>query len=277
MYLSSYGRRVVPAMILPLALLGLTACGAGSSAENADGTAEVHYGPEITLGNGTVSTYLMVEGDRPLELGMALSEGVLEGLPPDGAPGGVVMPDGHSTFEYVLELPADNPTPFQHATLDWNPAGHEPPGIYDRPHFDVHFYTISNEERLAINPGDSDFMAKAARAPAPEYVPAGFIDPGVGPVPAMGVHWIDPTSPEFDPDNGKGFTRTFIYGSWDGRLIFAEPMVTTEYLATRPDDRLPVALAERYDPPGYYPASYIIRWDEKSREYRIALGDLAMR
>jgi hypothetical protein len=29
----------------------------------------------------------------------------------------------------------------------------------------------------------------------------------------MGVHWIDPKSPEF---NGGKFTQTFIFGSYDG-------------------------------------------------------------
>lgn len=270
--------RVVALGVLPAFLALLSACGAGSAGDRAEGEGlAVHHGPAVSLGNGTARTYVIVDGSAPVEVGVALSEEVLEGLPLDGAPGGVTMPDGHSTFEYVLEMPADNPTPFLHATLDWNPAGHEPPGVYDRAHFDVHFYTIPNEARLAIHPGDPEFMAKAARMPAPEEIPEGYIDPQLGPVPAMGVHWVDPASPELHPERPEPFTRTFIYGSWDGRMIFAEPMVTTEYLTTRPDERIPVAVAARHDPPGYYPGSYVIRWDESAREYRIGLADLVMR
>ena len=32
------------------------------------------------------------------------------------------------------------------------------------------------------------------------------------------------------PPAGKTFTETFIYGSWDGKFIFLEPMITKAYL-----------------------------------------------
>ncbi|HEV2641696.1 MAG TPA: hypothetical protein VGT98_03275, partial [Candidatus Elarobacter sp.] len=31
----------------------------------------------------------------------------------------------------------------QTANLQWHPMGHEPEHVYDTPHFDVHFYTIT--------------------------------------------------------------------------------------------------------------------------------------
>ena len=42
-----------------------------------------------------------------------------------------------------LDLPAKNPTQYKFVQFDWNPAGHEPAGVYDLPHFDFHFYTVS--------------------------------------------------------------------------------------------------------------------------------------
>lgn len=268
----------LPFFLLLASAVLLAACGTSPPGEDerTDGV-ETRQGPAISLGQGTAHTYVLLEGTTPLEIGVALSEGVLDGLPPDGAPGGMTMPDGHSTFEFVLEMPEDNPTPFLHATLDWNPAGHEPPGIYDRAHFDVHFYTISHQERVAIHPEDPAFLEKALRAPPADQIPAGYVDPGIGPVPLMGVHWVDPSSPELQPEDPTPFTRTFLYGTWDGRLIFAEPMVTTEHLGTRPNERIAIPVASRYDPEGYYPESYVIRWDEVAREYRIGLGGLAMR
>lgn len=255
-----------------LAGMGTALAGNAALAEQ-----EVHHGPAVALHDGSARTYLVIEDGIPIEVGVALDRAFLAALPEDGAPGGVVMPTGHSAFEYVLEMPTVNPTPFQHVFLDWVPAGHEPPGVYDHPHFDVHFYTTSVDERRTIDPGDPEFMAKAGRLPDPEFIPAGYIEPGLSPVPLMGVHLVDPASPELRPENPKPFTRTFIYGSWDGRLIFVEPMVTRAFLEQRTDEKIPVPVAERYDPEGYYPGAYTVSWDEATGEHRIALTDLLWR
>ena len=90
-----------------------------------------------------------------------------------------------------------NPTPYQFVELNWNPQGHEPPGIYDLPHFDFHFYTISLEKRNTIDPSDPLWAQKANNVPAAEYIPTNYIPagpPGVAPaeiaVPRLGVHWM---------------------------------------------------------------------------------------
>jgi hypothetical protein len=90
----------------------------------------------------------------------------------------------------------------------------------------------------------------------------------------MGVHWFDPTTPEL---NGKPVTTTFTYGSWDGRLTFAEPMITKAFIESKPDFRAPVAMAEKYEVAGYYPSGYRIYWDDATREYRIALTGLVQK
>jgi hypothetical protein len=90
----------------------------------------------------------------------------------------------------------------------------------------------------------------------------------------MGVHWVDPTSPEL---NGKPFTSTFIFGSWDGRLIFAEPMITKDFLESKQDFTAALPLAETYEVPGRYPTRYSMRWDAVAREYRIVLAGLTPR
>lgn len=261
---------------LAYAVAALLAAPAISPAQLAQETGRTTvYGETIELGRGTARSYLVLDGSAPVELGVALSEAALSGLPTEAGPGGMVMPDGHRTFEHLLSLPAANPTPFTFVELDWNPGGHEPPGTYDRPHFDFHFYTITEAERNAIAPSDPTFQTKAERFPAREYLPAGYVTPRpVLGVPRMGVHWVDPGSPEL---NGEPFSRTFIYGSWDGKLIFAEPMVTKEFLETRPDFRAPVATAERYEPAGHYPAAYRVYWDAAAGEYRVALADFARR
>jgi hypothetical protein len=49
----------------------------------------------------------------------------------------------------------------------------------------------------------------------------------------MGAHWADLLSPEF---SGSPFTKTFILGTYDGKVIFWEPMITRAYLLTQPDE-----------------------------------------
>lgn len=245
------------------------------------------YGEAVKLGNGIARTYVGVDGrtGKPVEVGIALSEQALDGLPkhsPDHGPG------THGPYsEYLLELPADNPTPYRFVELDWNPQGHG--GPYTAPHFDFHFYRVPLATRNEIDLAAPDFAAKAARLPAQEEIPAGYASthvllnttPAGMTVPRMGLHWVDTSSPELPPSN-QPFTRTFIVGSWNGQVIFDEPMVTRDFILAQRSGpatalSIPVPASKRYVPAGYYPASYGIRWDEGAREYRIALQELSHR
>ena len=53
-------------------------------------------------------------------------------------------------------------------------------------------------------------------------------------------------------------------------MIFAEPMITKAFLGTKPNysRTLPTAQA------GYTPGGYRIYWNEKTKEYRVALTGL---
>ncbi len=247
-----------------------------------------HYGAALTVGAGKARAYVVLDeraSNRPLEVGVALDAAALESLPVPVAP----QPDGGhnhaNSHEYLLTLPNGHGTPYQFITLDWNAAGHEPPGIYDVPHFDFHFYTISQAERNAIDPADPQFGAKAARFPASAYVPPRYmvLPPPPAPVsavPRMGVHWLDVASPELQAPtspNHKAFTHTFIHGSWDGHFVFEEPMITRAFLLTKPDLTVPLPQSAQVEKPGYYPTNYRITYDATAREYRIALGSLVKR
>jgi hypothetical protein len=222
------------------------------------------YGTPVKVGNGLARSYIVLDHGVPSEIGIALSARALDGLPSSGM-----------MYPFLLPLPAQNPTPVRLVELDWNPMGHPPPMIYTVPHFDFHFYTISLAERNAIDPSDPNFAAEAANFPDPAFIPTGYVPPPGPPsanaVPQMGLHWTDPASPEFQ---GQGFTRTFLYGTWNGKLIFMEPMVTRDYLLTHPDDLLPVPTASRHDPTGYYPTEYRVQWDAQAKEWHIAIAGL---
>jgi hypothetical protein len=176
--------------------------------------------------------------------------------------------------------------------------GHEPEGVYqDVPHFDFHFYTISKAARDSIVPTNPEFEKKGGNLPPAEFVPpfnAALGPPGVEPaklvVPMMGLHWVDLRSAELQkllgkPDGYKPFTATFIYGSWDGRFHFWEPMITRAHILSKKDASdpalrdqvIPISMPAKYQTPGYYPAAYRVAWDSTAREYRIALTELALR
>jgi uncharacterized protein len=248
---------------------------------------QYRYGAAVELGNGHARTYVVLDPrtGKPAEVGVALSEDALEGLPkhsPDHGPG------THGPYsEYLLELPSDNPTPYRFVEVDWNPHGHG--GPYTAPHFDFHFYRVPLATRNEIDLAAPDFAARAARLPAEEEIPARYVSthvllnttPAGMTVPRMGLHWLDTASPELPPSN-QPFTRTFIVGSWNGQVIFDEPMVTRAFILAQRSGpatatTIPLPAAKRYAPSGHYPVSYGIRWDEAAREYRIALQGLTRR
>ena len=255
------------------------------------------YGAPQKVGNGTVRTYIVKDQKnegRPLEVGVALSEQALEGLP---AP--IASSDPMANMHmYTLDMPAQNSTPYKFVQFDWNPAGHEPDNVYTIPHFDFHFYTVPVEVRNSIMPSDPQYAAKAANYPAPEFRPPFYLDAATAAgapaaavtIPMMGLHWLDVRSPELqmltgNPAGYRPFTKTFIYGSWDGQFIFDEPMITRAYIlekktATDPsvvDEVVPVPTAAKYSPAGFYPSAYRITWDAQQKEYRIALTQLSWR
>jgi len=213
---------------------------------------------------------------------VALTESALAGLPQTGAHGG----NGHEHYaSYILELPADHGTPYRFVELDWNPKGHG--GPYTAQHFDFHFYRVPLEEHDAIDPARADYAERAAAFPAAEELPTGYVSshllmnlpPAQAAVPKMGLHWVDTNSPELPPRN-QPFTATFIIGSWGGKVIFDEPMITRDFILAHRDSitggtTIPVPASTRYAPAGFYMDSYQVSFDRPAEEYRVALTGLA--
>lgn len=231
--------------------------------------AGIFLGKAKMMGNGVAWSW--VERDKkgtPTAIGVTFTETALTGLsedmPPTGLPG----------WEYILPLPREaGVKAFDHIGLDWNPKGHIPPGIYDVPHVDIHFYFISPKEREKITAKGKD-LARCKKKPAAKFIPADYILPEGTEVPRMGVHWIDPSAPEF---NQQPFTKTFIYGSYNGRIAFIEPMFAKSFMDTRPIATEEIKLPAAYQKPGYYPLSYSVRYDPVRKEYTISLDGLTHR
>lgn len=165
-------------------------------------------------------------------------------------------------------------TVIDHATFDWVPHGHPPMGVFDKPHFDTHFYFIPDAAVQAIGPQDPQFLAKAARNPEGKYMPAAYVTiPGPieeQAVPGMGVHWVDGTKP---PVPGQfQFTQTLISGAWDGSYIFTEPMFTRDWLLTNPNFTGDIPQPAAYQHATRYPTTYSISFDNDAKEYVVSLG-----
>jgi len=221
-------------------------------------TMNTFYSKSVPVGNGVARAWIQVEknGD-PISVGINLSGKALMNLPEEHA-------------VYVLELPKNKGHNFYtHVLFDWNPGGHEPPGVYDLPHFDFHFYTIPSEEREAI-----PFMPPPYKDDADgQYIPPLYV-PLPGLIPEMGAHWADVTSPELQDPPLAEFTHTFIWGSYEGEFIFWEPMVTREYLLTQPDEVFSINQPVAYQKDGWYATDYQISYSMKPNEYTVALLNL---
>jgi hypothetical protein len=298
-------RRTLASVLAGAAALAAYACAdgarttapSGAAASRGEGNVLRQYGPPARLGQGRARTYVLLDARTraALEVGVALDKRAMEGLPapmpmPPGGGGGHEHLDSHV---YDLKMPAQNPTPFTFVELDWNPAGHEIAGIYDVPHFDFHFYVTAPEQRNAIDPADPRFQQRADNLPAEALRPAFYstMTPPGAPTPAvprMGVHWVDVRSPELQgllgrPENARPFTTTFLFGSWDGDFIFAEPMVTRAFIlgrkeaatAAQRDSVIQLPAAQQQRLAGQYPGAYHVTWDGHAREYRVGLQQLA--
>ncbi|KHJ74224.1 DUF5602 domain-containing protein [Rhodococcus sp. Chr-9] len=258
------------AVIVSAAVLGLFVTPAPAGAGGVSGLVE---GPAHPVGAGNARTYVTVdEAGTPATIGVRLDAAALDDLP------GALLP---VTEAYVLELPEEAAaTAFDHVTVDWNSHGHDPQHGFDVPHFDVHFYLLDRPTVESIHPFAPGYIPAAARVPDPRYVPEGYApsgDPLTSTVAGMGLHWVDTTEAEHDPAAGHHLTETVLYGTWDGRQAFIEPMLSREWLATRPAHHEELRLPEAYHREGLYPTTYSVWWDEASQTYTVELGGLTMR
>jgi hypothetical protein len=217
-----------------------------SSCKSTEVATPNYNGAEQVLGNGKAFTWVKFSSDnKPTSIGVTLTKGALENL-------------SHGTFtEIVLPLSSEavGKTPFDHVFLSFSHSGHEPDGIYNVAHFDMHFVIQPLAERNAIPPYTSQTATKFDNLPVAGSIPPPYFRLPAG-VPLMGVHWANPTSVEL---NGGKFTETFIMGSYDGKMTFYEPMITLELLNSKPNITKSAPVPTKFAKAGYYPMKYSIK------------------
>ncbi|MCO6480878.1 MAG: DUF5602 domain-containing protein [Phaeodactylibacter sp.] len=213
------------------------------------------YGEKAALGQSEARSYIRLGDDgAPVEVGIIVPEEAMATL------------GMHETM-LSLGLPAKarTLTAYQHMMFDWMPHGHEPAGVFDKPHFDLHFYYTSEAERMAIQATDTVQFMKPVEG---GYIPQPYIN--IGGVPQMGAHWIDPTG---SPFNGEPFTSVLIYGSYDGEVTFVEPMIAKAFIEEEKTFQLPILQPDQFPEGGkYYPTIYGVEHDEARKQYRLYVG-----
>jgi len=253
-------------------------------------------GQYAAVGKGTITSYAeFTDAEAPSAIGIVYSAGALDGLPTSHS-------DEHHCFdrdadgtvdrtmeclashEAVIPLPdaaagrAD--MPFKWVLFNWNPVGHIPPGVYDVPHFDVHFYIqpIAEVFAIEVGPCGPEFVRCDQFELGKKPLPANFAPPDYQDVeavaPAMGNHLIDVTGPEF---NGDEWKRSFIFGLYDGAVTFYEEMLTRAYLLSQPDVCNPIKSPPAVGLSGFYPTQSCIRYDSSTGEYTVSLEEFSYR
>jgi hypothetical protein len=89
-------------------------------------------------------------------------------------------------------------------------------------------------------------------------------------VPKMGNHLLDSQSPEL-VDPTTPFTRTFIYGAFDGELIFWEPMITLDFMRRAEHACFEISQPLAFQRSGYYPTRYCVRRDAEKQQRTVSL------
>lgn len=257
--------------------LGRAAVGGGSERSRAtpalaDEYHEVEWGESAAVGDGEARTFVGTdEAGDPAAVGVWFDASALSGLPDEHTETVLAFPDTAETTNFTFLL------------LNWNPHGHEPPGIYDLPHFDFHFYfTPEGPAHLdEIEAGSCEdapvpvnvtceTFERATRPVPPSQQPPDYQSFGAV-VPRMGDHLTDPTGLEF---TGATFTHTLIWGAFDGRLTFVEPMITNalfEELASDGDEiQTPVKMPDAFPEAGPYPTRYDISYHPDEDAYSVS-------
>ena len=210
------------------------------SCKKNDDKAGTFSGPEASIYQGKGKSWVKLDGNGSVQqLGVTIDDAAMNSLPTIGSGTEVTL---------ALNLEAKTATPFDHIEVGWNPLGHEPSGIYDKPHFDFHFYTVPESEVK----GATDNVKLNAN-PAADYLPQNYV-PGP-PVPQMGKHFIDVTSPEL---NGQPFTQTFLFGTYDAKVTFYEPMITLAFLKATTTFERSIPQSAKFKKAGYYPTKMSI-------------------
>jgi hypothetical protein len=245
--------------------------GGNETAGSLSGT--TYFGNNMIMGKGHIRTYVTVDKTgKPLDVGVEFTEAAINTID---------MPMNHSgmhcnTYNLRFHPNATKSLPYDHVSLDWAQTGHGPEGVYDVPHFDIHFYMVSPETQMSIitdrsYPVGPDAFAHRGPSTVPySYFPGPFVE-------MMGTHWIKKEDFSQIMFNREPFRHTFIYGTHEDKLVFIEPMITLETLRTRENIITEIDQPQNFPVINkFYPGNYAITHNAKTRVHRVSLQNFML-
>jgi hypothetical protein len=221
-----------------------------------DNKKNISYGPEVKVGNGKARGFIKRNDDGlPTEIGFTLSEDALENLP-----------DDLEHTSYLLALPVEKAlTPYDHISFDWTPHGYEPTTIYDKAHFDIYFYMVSQSLT------NQNALGEAIKIqPEQKFLPPHYLSIPAEGVTKMDKYLVDGESPGLQD---APFIKPFVHGSYDGDIFFHKTMITIEFLLSQTTIMADIPQPETFKKSGAYPTRYSVKFDQERKEYTIALLD----
>jgi len=214
----------------------------------------------VVLGS-EVCAWVTMEGARAVELGATIPVGLIEAVDLDAE---MTWPPRQLA---AIELPAEARAALgiDHLAINWEAHGH-PPATFMAPHFDFHFYNITQEAVSAIDCAD---LSKPESAPAGYTLPDIEI-PGMGTlvglcVPLMGMHAM----PDAEVGATDSFEASMIVGYYGREPIFFEPMVSRALLLKRADFEMTVPEVAGLPAGVRYPRTLQAKYDRKNDQYRL--------
>jgi hypothetical protein len=215
-----------------------------------------------------VCTWSKSQGDSLIEVGATVPLASIENAP---ASTPMVWPPAAIA---TLDVPAaaQKSSGFSHFTMYWESTGH-PPGPYLTPHFDFHFYTVANADRLAIDCKDE---ARPAAIPDAYALPDIPLPPMMSKmtgvptlvgvcVPQMGMHSLL----RAEMESKDLFRGTMVIGYYHAKPIFIEPMITKAMLMERKSFDLPIPSIPGI---GTHPSKFHAAFDNAKQEYRFTFS-----
>ncbi len=240
--------------LLPIALIAALA-GCGGDSGNSNGNTA--YGASKTLGNGTIRTYIMHNGNSVQQVGVEFTPGVLTGLPN--------IQQGDAT-EVPLPVPPEFAlTPFKAAQMDWSP-GHPPDGNQNTPHFHPTFFLISDADRALIKDGGA-----GATVPIdPLEIPGAHIPAGLT-IPDEGFVLFDPNLASYNEAPFQ--STTYQYDFWNGHMVNIQLGVANVFVAKKTSQGDILIQPQKYPVTGVFPTHYELQFDTNRQVYRMYLDN----
>ncbi|HYH11375.1 MAG TPA: hypothetical protein VD789_03385 [Thermomicrobiales bacterium] len=296
--------RLSPVGLLVVLVLALSLTSGGVSALRVQGTPVVSN-PDCANGNSgawreQMDTYASAGTYPAIQVNDGeLTSTVMVELPAiefTGEGQSATLPTGPCQHIYryaysTIEAPDGGSQPFAYVEIDWNTEGEPrgPNGSFVSPHFDFHFYLLPREvierDLTCVSSNgktcdgfltDYEHMRDFQNMPEHTMLPEHY-RPDVGSaIPAMGLHHLD-MSAEYTVD-AVNHTPVLIYGTFDGKIVFAEASVTLYTLQdamAAPNHRItfPFHQPESFDTEIDWPTEFVIEYLPDTGGFRVGFAE----